>query len=253
MVAQTTRPLLNGHHAANVLQDGLYTIDQAIVQTAHRSLFYGHERGVERPVLIEQIRDVPEALMLAALDHKQAVHDLYHLNLAQLVDAFIERNAFYTVMAVGATGVPLGEMTLTPAQVVAFGEDLCSVIGYLENHHQPFSSVDLTPSSVFITCGKRARLTALAGLLGLHAQTRHGHFTAPPGDETRALVFSLGATLHFAISKWPGIYAQGAPDLMTLHAEVTPELNRVIARALALAPTERYANLAELRQALLHL
>ncbi len=250
MVAQVTRPISEGrpHNAPTPLAGGAFTITAQLCTSAQRTLYAGQQRGITRPVLIERIDHVAEAAMQAAIAHKTTLSHLCHPGIAQGVDIFTEHGALFTVMSAGE-GAPLCAQPLsTPAQAVSYGIQLCNALGYLAYQHQHLNAADISPTTVFITKAGRARLTALAALVGAHAPTA-SHFTAPSGDDEQRLVFSLAATLHHALTGWHGWYSKGAPEL----ANFNPDLNIVIMRALALDPAARYATVAAFRLALLRL
>ena len=254
MVTQITRPSHNGHKAkqATSLLNGTYTISQRLCASGHRTLFLGHQQGVERPVVIERIDGVEASVAESALAHRQLVQDLCHTNIAQFVDAFAEDGALYTIQCAGAGGTPLSALSnLAPTQLVGYGIHICNALSYLEHHHVGVVAADIAPSSIFVTSAGRARLTTLAALLGVHAQAHHSPFTAPEVTEPAATVFSLGATLHHSLTNWSGHYRTGAPAVTANRPDVDPELNAVIMRALAPNPMERYTHIADLRLDLL--
>ena len=254
MVTQISRPSHNGHKAkqATSLLNGTYTISQRIGISGHRTLFLGHQHGVERPVLIERLDAVAAPLAESALAHRSLVQDLCHTNIAQFVDAFLQDDVLYTVQCAGAGGTPLSDLSnLAPIQIVGYGIHICNALSYLEHHHVGVVAADIAPSSIFVTSAGRARLTTLAALLGVHAQAQHSPFTAPEATEPAATVFSLGATLPHSLTNWSGHYRLGAPPITTSRIDVAPELNAVIMRALALNPAERFTSVADLRLALL--
>lgn len=250
MVAQVTRPISEGRHnsAFTTLAGGAFTITAQLCGSAQRTLYTGQQRGFTRPVLIERIDHVADAVMQAAIAHKATLSNLCHPGIAQGVDIFTENGALFTVMGAGA-GAPLcAQPHSTPAQAISYGIQLCNALGYLAYHHHQFNAADISPTTVFVTNAGRARLTALAALVGAHAPAA-SHFTAPSGDNEQRLVFSLAATLHHALTGWQGWYSKGAPEL----AGVNPDLNTAIMRALALDPAARYATVAAFRLALLRL
>jgi serine/threonine protein kinase len=80
--------------------------------------------------------------------------------------------------------------------------------------------------------------------------------------DARSDLYSLGATLFFALSGarpvdartadelFLGIIEGRTRDLRSLRADVDPRLGSIVARALALAPTDRFASAAEMGDAL---
>jgi serine/threonine protein kinase len=249
MVAQVTRPLANGPQIAapTTLQGGAYTLGTSLCSFARRTLYSGHQRGIERPVLIERVDGLTDEVMQRAVAGKAALLNLCHLAIAQALDVFVENDALYTVMCAGE-GMPLAAQPMTtPCQAVAYGIFACNALGFLANHHQHLAAADISPATVFVTCAGRARLTSLAALLGAHTSAAESPFAAPNGTDEQALVFSIGATLHHALSGWNGSYGDGAPTL----GDIAPDINTAIMRALDLDPAKRFDTVAALRFALL--
>jgi serine/threonine protein kinase len=250
MVAQVTRPLAQSHQSATptTLAGGAFTLSTPLCTTPQRTLFAGFQRGITRPVLIERIDGLAADVMREAVAYRHVLTNLCHPGIAQVVDSFAENGALFTVMSVGE-GAPLcARPTCAPAQAVAYGIQICNALGYLAYQHQHLDAAEIAPATVFVTCAGRARLTALSALVGAPAPVA-AHFTAPNGDTEQRLVFSLGATLHHALTGWHGWYSTGAPEL----PGIPPELNAILMRALALDPAARYATVAALRLALLRL
>ncbi len=251
MVAQVTRPLGKpAPLAPQTLQNGAYTTGQSLCTLNARTLFAATQTGVDRPVLIERLDPIAPELAAAAYVDRQSVLSFGHVNIAQALDVFVEAGTLYTVMCAG-TGTPLiGHAPITQKQAIAYGVDVCNALGYLQRHHSHLDAADISPCTIFITHADRARLTSMAALLGVHTPPAASRFVARAGEGDQATIFSLGATLHFAISGWAGSYHDDAAPALT---SIAPELNALLAKALAADPSERYATIAELRLALLRL
>ncbi|MBA3823904.1 MAG: hypothetical protein H0X24_08415 [Ktedonobacterales bacterium] len=251
MVAQVTRmPGVNPVSAPQTLQNGAYTLGQPLCTLQDRTLFTAQQTGVDRPVLIERIAPIAPELAASAFMARQAVLGFEQVNIAQALDVFVEDGALYTVMCAGA-GVPmLNHAALTSQQAITYGVDICNSLSYLARHHGHLDAADISPCTVFITRADRARLTSMAALLGVHASANNSRFVARAGDGEQATVFSLGATLHYALSGWAGSYHDDAAPALV---GVSPEFNAVLAKALAANPADRFTSISQLRQALLRL
>jgi hypothetical protein len=252
MVAQISRPTVDGPQNVTpiALAGGAYTITAQLCTDAHRTLFAGQQRGVERIVLIECLHAVPEGVQQSAIAHKASLLALCHPNIAQALDIFVENDALYTVLCAGE-GAPLcAAQSLTTAQAVTTGIHITNALGYLANHHHHLSPADISPATVFITTAGRARLTSLAALVGAHAQARDA-----TTDDTaeQGLVFALGATLLRALTGWPGAMRATTVARELRRAHIAPDLADILTRALAHDPAGRFATVAEMRLALLRL
>jgi hypothetical protein len=252
MVAQVSRPAVDGPPIAApvALAGGAYTITASLCSDAHRTLFAGQQRGIERPVLIECLHGVPENAQQTAIARKTSLLELCHPNIAQALDIFVEDSALYTILCAGE-GMPLCAQQLpTIAQTVTYGIHITNALGYLANHHRHLAAAELSPTTVFITCAGRARLTALAALVDAHTQP---HGFVPAGTAEHDLVFALGATLHRVLTGWTGTYRASVTLRELSRANVPAELSAVLTRALAHDPADRFATVAEMRLALLRL
>lgn len=252
MVAQIPRPTLDGPQSAApvALAGGAYTITASLCTDTHRTLFASQQRGIERPVLIECLHDVPEDVQCAAIAHKTSLLNLCHPHIAQALDIFVEDGTLYTVLCAGE-GMPLcAAKPLTIAQAVTYGIHITNALGYLANHRQHLAAADISPATVFITCAGRARLTSLAALAGVHSQPISGAFA---GSDEHALIFALGATLHRTLTGFAGHYRPTITLRELNRANIPAELSAVITRALAHDPADRFATVAEMRLALLRL
>jgi serine/threonine-protein kinase len=113
--------------------------------------------------------------------------------------------------------------------------------------------------------GKGKRLTATGGLIGTPQYMAPEQIEVGGPIDPRADLYAVGAILHFALTGEPpfdaltlpqlfsSICQTPAPRLSAARPDVSPELDRLVQRALAKRPEQRFADAAQLRAALLPL
>jgi serine/threonine protein kinase len=162
------------------------------------------------------LRFQQEASMLSTLSHP---------NLPRIYDAFSERGRSYLVMDF-IDGKTLHQMLreangqpLPLPQVLFYAQQLCSVLGYLHQHHPPIIFRDVKPTNVMVTnTGHiylidfgiarffkegQAQDTILLGSPGYAPPEQHGIAQTSP----RSDIYGLGATLHYCLTGRDPYYA----------------------------------------------
>jgi hypothetical protein len=222
----------------------------------------------ERPVA-EQLFE-REARMLASLDHP---------GLTRVWDYFqVEQRAFLVMEYV--PGQTLRELLikrggpLDEPFVIECALQLCAVLHYLHTRRPQVIFRDLKPANVMVVepapgtdAGSSPQEPTFRlidfGIARLFKPEQAGDTLiigtpgyAPPEQygqgqtDQRSDIYSLGATLHQLLSgQAPS--SVPPPPLSSVHPAITVALARVIARATALDPANRYQNVEELRKDLL--
>lgn len=211
-----------------------------------------------------------EACMLAQLNHP---------GLTRIWDYFQEGSRAFLVMeyvpghtlrdVLAQHGGPLPE-----AFVLACALQLCDVLAYLHSHRPPIIFRDLKPANIMVAApldpadanGDAASLdppslklidfgiarlfrpeqtsdTLVIGTPGYAPPEQYGHGQT---DE-RSDIYSLGATLHHLLGGQAptGLLMLALPDL---NPAISLALARVVARATALNPHDRYPNIDAMRR-----
>ena len=113
--------------------------------------------------------------------------------------------------------------------------------------------------------GKRRRLTATGALVGTPQYMAPEQIEVAGPIDPRADLYAVGAILYFALTGEPPFDALTLPQLFSsvchtpaphvsaLRPDVSPELDRLVRRALAKRPEQRFDDAAQLRAALLPL
>lgn len=258
MAISVSRPSLADLFAPETqatVHGGQFLLESVLCSSDQRTLLWGRQGSLARCLLVERIDGISAKRAKAASAQGSALLALSHENLAQCIEVFREGHALYTIMVTGP-GTTMAQMSdLSVACAIDYGVQICNALNYLhwraQAHPGTIRCGAVSPDAVFITTHQRVRLTHMGELLGV--DDADSAFAPPPCDVTCAEVFSVGATLHHALTGWQGMYRKGAPALSTLRPDCTPDLDAVFARALALDPAQRWPSSAELRYALLRL
>ncbi len=234
------------------IHDGLYIPESVLMVAERHALLWGCQRGVNRHLVIERVARVTKSEASRAMAARSSLVRLSHDNLPQCLDVFVEDHTLYVVMATGE-GAPLTRLDelITPRLAVRMGIQICNALNYLHGLGGQKTMLAVEPATVFLTRAERVKLTNLAALIGLALPAEHlaGHRCQSKTDE----VFGVGAALHYALTRWPGHYCDGAPAVETMRPDVTSDLATIIGRALDPKPAARFADSAAMRFKLLRL
>lgn len=200
-----------------------------------------------------------EAAMLAHLNHR---------NLPKVIDNFEESGREYLVMELveGQTLSAMlgkGSKPLRVDQVVAWGEQLCDVLGYLHSQRPAIIFRDLKPDNIMVdkdgvvklidfgiarhfTPGKKVDTTAF-GTTGYAPPEQYGKGQT----DARSDVYALAATLHHLLTQRdPSQDPFNFPPARQLNPNVPDDLSVALQKALAHSPADRWMSMADFRRAL---
>ena len=197
---------------------------------------------------------------------------LHHPNLPRVIDHFIEaNNAQYLVMDYIA-GQNLEQLVqsrgkLTETEALAWMTQILDAVKYLHDNH--IIHRDIKPQNIIITQNGRAVLVdfGIAKVIQPgHATKTGAHGIGSPGyapleqytggTDERTDVYSLGATLYFALT---GIEPPPAPSraygkplesVRAINPSLSVNTESAIVKAMALAGNQRFQNVADFEQAL---
>lgn len=225
-------------------------------------------KHVEDPARHELVVNgiVTEANMIKRLDHPA---------IPRIVDLVDEGGTLFVIMDY-VEGHTLADLIAADgaqdeASVVDWGLQLCDVLEYLHQRTPPVIYRDMKPANVML------RPNGLVALIdfGISCE-QHGDAAdvsawdsasrlgtrgfAPPeqyGDDVqadaRSDVYALGATLYNLVTgKNPAEPPNVILPIRQLRPELSPGLERIIARATQLDPAERYQDCAEMSYELAH-
>ncbi|HZO72912.1 MAG TPA: serine/threonine-protein kinase [Ktedonobacteraceae bacterium] len=192
-----------------------------------------------------------------------------HAHLPSVYDSFEECGRSYLVMEF-VEGETLHERMkamrrpLEPLVALNYAIQLCDVLDYLHNRHEPIIFRDLKPSNIMIRPDGQVILidfgiarhfkpgqsgdTEAFGTLG---------YVAPEvgyaQSDARADIYSLGATLHHCLTNQVPDYAdlnKPFPSILGINAAPPKELDELILKMVERDPAKRPANIAQVQQKL---
>lgn len=204
-----------------------------------------------------------EGQKAAALMESMLMAKLSHASIPRVEEVFEADDAIYIVMeylpgrTLENTVREFGPMA--PMAAIQVGIRLCEVLDYLHSMPAPIIFCDLKPSNVILTDRETPAVKLFDfGAACVYEEGRDAgtewfgtkNFTAPEmvsGGwqlDTRADIFSLGATLCFLLTgRGPDEKGYGAD----LGGEETCGLEAILRQCLQAEPEERYATCAEVR------
>ncbi len=177
-----------------------------------------------------------------------------------------ERNGRVYLVTPSQSGLPLSQRIGRTAEreAAGWGVQLCQAVEVLHRHG--LLCVELPPENILLDKTGRLRLAQFDAIRLKDAVEESPVLTdgyaAPEAYKTQVLneaadVFALGACLYAVLvgRRLPveGWAVQPEPPVFYPEKVLTPELERVLSRALALEPAERYADLHALKHDLLAL
>ena len=200
-----------------------------------------------------------EAAMLAHLNHR---------NLPKVIDNFEENGREYLVMELveGQTLSAMlakGSKPLRVDQVVAWGEQLCDVLGYLHSQRPAIIFRDLKPDNIMVdndgvvklidfgiarhfTPGK-TKDTVPFGTAGYAPPEQYGKGQT----DARSDVYALAATLHHLLTQRdPSQDPFNFPPARQLNPNVPDGLSAALQKALSHSPADRWSTMSDFRKAL---
>ena len=259
-----------------------YRIERLLGIGGFARVYLAHDERLGRPVALKELfatgLDTHEqAASLRLFEHEaRMLAGLSHPGLAKIWDYFPLDNCAYLVMEY-VPGATVRDLVLEYAGplpgplVLACGLQLCDVLEYLHTRTPPVIFRDLKPGNVMVVLEAGETLATLTpdrltlklidfGIARLFKpeQLSDTIVIGTPGyaspeqygqgqTDARSDIFSLGATLHHLASGTPPTGLILAP-LLDVAPNAPPALARIIARATALNPGERYPTIDALRR-----
>lgn len=198
----------------------------------------------------------------------QMLSRLRHRNLPMIVDYFIEESKQYLVMEC-IEGENMAQMiqregAATELQAMRWALELAQVLDYLHRQEKPVIFRDLKPDNIIVTEDRHIKLVDF-GLArqfdpGKRRDTQASGSVgyAPPEQwedaaqtDERSDVYSLGATLFYALTGRPPSPVYGSQRLRPYRPNLDPACEAVVLKCLQPEPSQRYANSGELIRDLL--
>jgi outer membrane protein assembly factor BamB len=283
----TTTPGSAHHTPAPTMQPGVvlqsrYAIEGTLGVGGMSVVYRGRDlrfKDVVRPCAIkEMFQSAPDSntrlLNLKNFERESGLlATLAHPAIPKVYDFFEENGRFYLILelipgqdletALDQAGGPLPE-----ERVARWATQICDVLAYLHNRTpEPIVFRDLKPSNVMVTPEERIVLIDFGIARNLNRGDRKGTMIgtegySPPEQyrglaEPRGDLYALGATMHHLLTasdpRLETPFTFHERPLRQLNANVSPEMDAVVARALEYNATERWNSAEEMKSALLQM
>lgn len=265
--------------AMTIVLNGRYQLGRLAAEGGMAHVYAGHDLVLDREVAIKLLRaqysNSPEFLGRFRREARHAA-SMAHPHLVNVYDVGEDAGRHYIVMELlpGRTlkdlvtdGPPPLDVAIVLSRQVALG------IAYA--HRRGLVHRDLKPQNVLLTEDHQAKVADF----GLAQAQEANQLTAPgtvwgtvqyispeqaqglPAD-TRSDIYALGAVFYELVSGRPPYEAETPPAMMMKHVydpvprvrdvdpSILPAVDRVIARAMAKSPDDRFASMDEFAQAL---
>ncbi|MCS7265723.1 MAG: protein kinase [Armatimonadetes bacterium] len=200
---------------------------------------------------------------------------LKHPNLPRVLDFFVAEGRQYLVMDYIA-GESLEDLVrkrgpLPPQEAIKWVEQIMEAVGYLHSQNPPIIHRDIKPANIKLGSDGRAYLVdfGIAKVLKAGSRTQAGARAITPGysppeqygtapTDQRSDIYALGATIYFAVTGQVPPEAiervTGKTDKLipprTINPTVTPELERVVLKAMRVNREERFVSVREMMMAI---
>ncbi|NDJ86237.1 MAG: PQQ-binding-like beta-propeller repeat protein [Chloroflexi bacterium] len=198
-----------------------------------------------------------EANILAALSHPAipTIHEYFtHKDRAYLVMEQINGKNLEEILNTLTESLPVD-------MVVQWAIDLCDVLNYLHDHDPPIIFRDMKPANIMIDSYGRLRLIdfgiartfqvgekgTMIGTEGYSAPEQYRGEATPQSD-----IYGLGATLHHSLTgrdpRLEAPFTFADRPIREANPDVPGQLDAIIMRALAFEPSQRFANVLEMKK-----
>ena len=227
------------------------------------------------PCAIKESFSTEEEFLRQFEREAKTLANLRHPNLPKVTDYFtLEGQGQYLVMEYieGEDLQTLLDQHVTPfppEQALVWIEQVCAALVYLHNRTMPIIHRDIKPANIRLTAENQAILVdfGLSKTFDASTRTTRGARAITPGfsppeqygagnTDIRSDLYALGATLYALVTgRDPVESIQRTLDVplpppSQFNPLISPALEAVILKAMAVKPTERFQSAAEFRDAL---
>ena len=267
------------------LSGGRYKIEKSVAAGGMGAVYRAIDTRFNRPCAVKEMLDEfqndSERTQAVEWFGREAtlLLDLNHPCVPRVRDFFVEGGKHYLVMDF-IEGRTLGDVLekegnvlgvngargVSEARARSWGQQICSVLGYLHRQSPPIIFRDLKPSNIMVTERDEIKLIDFGIARTFQSQRQSTIIMtigyAPPEQlhgmpEPRSDIYALGATLHRvlthhdAANNKPSIFS--FPPIRTLRPDVSVAFEQVIMKALAPTIEQRWPNAGEMEKAIINL
>src|SRR3989475_1721871 len=269
--------------AGTMLSGGRYKIEKPVAAGGMGAVYRAIDTRFNRPCAVKEMLDEfqndSERTQAVEWFGREAtlLLDLNHPCVPRVRDFFVEGGKHYLVMDF-IEGRTLGDVLekegnvlgvngargVSEARARSWGQQICSVLGYLHRQSPPIIFRDLKPSNIMVTERDEIKLIDFGIVRTFQSQRQSTIIMtigyAPPEQlhgmpEPRSDIYALGATLHRvlthhdAANNKPSIFS--FPPMRALRPDISPAFEQVVIKTLSPALEQRWASAAEMERALI--
>lgn len=201
------------------------------------------------------------------IHESQILKDLDHPGLPRIEDFFVQNETHYLVME-RVEGPTLDDLLrerrkpVTQQEVYPWALRICEILQYLHSRTPPVIFRDLKPSNVMLTREGAIKFIDLGIARFFNPRKKTDtHVMGTPGfcppeqyrghTDVRSDIYAFGATLFHLLTKADvERFAFKFPLLRALNAEVTEEMEALVAKCVAVDPAGRHQSVRELEEEL---
>lgn len=255
----------------DILQDR-YEIEEMLGKGGFGAVYRARDRRLKRLVALKETLHLDPHILRLFEREAEVLASLEHPSLPGVTDHFSEGETYYTVMSY-IPGQDLGEYLANQPQHRTSEQEtlgmmlpVLDALEYLHTRVPPVIHRDIKPGNIRMTPEGRVYLVDFglakpfdaqpAGTLSVVALTPS---FSPPEQyyqqaDTRSDLYALGATLYVLLTgttPLPAHERMTGKELVSPRQycpELSPQIETIILRLMALSPDQRYQSIAELRQ-----
>ncbi|HZR44752.1 MAG TPA: serine/threonine-protein kinase, partial [Ktedonobacteraceae bacterium] len=258
------------------LQNGRYVVEKILGQGGMGAAVLAKDTRVsnKRVVIKELVTDSSDPTQRQEDVHNfqrevATLAELDHPLIPTVTDSFQEGSRYYMVQEYAA-GENLESMIerlnkpMPESEVLAYASQVLDILEYLASQKPPIVHRDIKPANIIIgNKDKRAHLVDFGIARADEAKNAKRKQTsalgtpgyAPPEQyqgnaDARSDLYALAATMHHLLTnRDPRNYPPfNYPPARSLNPKLTPEIERVLEKALAINVAQRYQSAAEMKQ-----
>ena len=275
--------IIPGMLTPETILQGRYRIVRQLGQGGMGAVYEAIDQRLDTTVALKETLFADERLRKQFEREARLLARLHHPALPRVSDHFSEADGQFLVMQF-IPGDDLSEMMNRkrgpfPAdQVLTWADQLLDALDYLHTQDPQIVHRDIKPQNLKLTArgqiilldfglakgqaGEISRVTTSASIFGYTPNYAPLEQIQGLGTDSRSDLYSLGATLYHLITgvKPPDALTRaaalvnGQPDPLIKASEanpaIGPEVDQVLAKAMAQSREQRYASAAEMRKAL---
>lgn len=256
------------------LLDGKYRILAPIGRGGMSVVYLARNEKANKQWAVKEIRKDGtadgERLRQHLVAETEILKKLRHPCLPSIVDIIDTQDTFIVIMDY-IEGRSLGEIVreqgaLPQESVVAWGKQLCDVLGYLHSRRPPIIHRDIKPDNIMLkpdgnitvldfgTAREyKQRNTRDTRCLGTPGYAPREQFGIDSQTDARTDIYGLGATMHHLLTGvHPGAKSFQFTPIRQINPALSPGLEVIISKCTREDPAQRYQSAAELMYDLEH-